>query len=88
MSLGDVDFAPISESLFFNNSIQEQSVTVTILDDNSLEGNETFTLSLTVPEFPSVTASAVVTIVDNPTGRYHCVVDETLIITREKVISM
>jgi subtilisin-like proprotein convertase family protein len=63
------DFAPVSRTLSFLAGTQSVTATITITDDILYERNETFTVGLSRPVSATVglTATAVVTILDNET---------------------
>lgn len=63
-----MDYTTISEVLVFSQGGQ-QCFDVNIMDDNAVEGNERFIVTASVQDFTGVPmASAVVSIVDDPSG--------------------
>lgn len=67
------DFSPISQTVTFAPGVSSVSVPVTIIDDNSPEGDEMFTLVLSSPSadaviFPPSTATILIPINDNAGG--------------------
>jgi len=70
-----VDYIVTSSDLTFNGATSSQTVTIPILEDNSVEGSETVIVTLTSTD-PAVIlnlSSASVTIEDNDSKRwlYH-----------------
>lgn len=70
MYVDDIDYIPIHEEVLFSPNVVGVHVTLSIVDDNILEMNESIELNLAVPQglhdvvsiFPE---TAVVTITDN-----------------------
>ena len=66
-----LDYTAVSGTLTFTPGVTQQTITVPITDDAFVEGNETFTVTLSNPSAAATLgtpASATVTIVDNDSG--------------------
>ena len=70
-----MDYVVTSSDLTFNSAASSQTVTISILEDNSVEGSETVIVTLTSTDLAVIRnpSSASVTIEDNDSKRwlYH-----------------
>lgn len=63
-----MDYAAISEQLQFDGSGGMECVPVSIIDDNAVEGTESFSISVSTETFPFFSDSVAVTILDDLGG--------------------
>ena len=54
-----VDFNSTTQNVMITAGTNSSTVNIAVIDDNIVEGNETFTMSLNVPVSPGILAGAI-----------------------------
>ena len=75
ISGGNVDFNSITQDATITAGTNSSTVDITVINDDIVEGNETFNVTANVPTSPGILAGAItiatVTIIDS-TSMLHC----------------